>query len=674
MRILYLWVEKYREFINQEFNLSSQFEFKYKEKENFIVCSKNELYINNFFSLEKNGNTNISELIAVVGNNGVGKTTFLELILEICSLNEKKLKEEKTQRKNNKEKKVIEKNNLDYILIYIKNNDIGIISSKDNVVLKTCDNKIIESTRETEILEELSLIYHSNTFDNKIRYINTNKNIYDISTINLIKQDNEKVQNKSNFENYNRIFFEEELKRQIEFITKCGKSKKYFDFNIPSELNIKFIDFEELLDNILKRIDSNIKSNTYKRVLDQNGYNGTEFLDNIYTTIDSIYRISFELKKNKANMNTFKINITEGFFINILDLILERPKKSKLDDIEILSIIQKLDNVLEDCYDDINEYMNVEDYLNNVNKLIYKLSNLYVKHTARLIKLLEKFNELIINLNSYRIGFNYDDSYSITMDNPKKLKEFYELYNFLVIKYEFIRFSWGLSSGENNLLSLFSRLFYVITNKIDQSSNNMYDLTILMDEADLSFHPEWQRKYIKLIIDFLNNIFCKYKIHLILTTHSPILLSDIPNENIIYLSKNRDRSICIKRDNKTFGANIYNLYKDNFYFNSDDVFNTIGEFAEYKINEVKGLINELKDSELEKLKHDNDIKNKLYLLYKISNKIGEKLIRDSLLDEYYKISKSINSYDTKEVGKYFESLSEEDRRLLIKYIINKYEN
>lgn len=673
MRILYIWVEKYREFINQEFNLSSQFEFKYKKKENFITCSKNELYINNFFSLKKNGDTNISELMAVVGNNGVGKTTFLELILEICSLNERNIKEEKIQRKNNKEKKVIEKNNLDYILIYIKNDDIGIISSKDNIVLKTYDNKIIESTRETKILEELLLIYHSNTFDNKIRYID-NKNVYDISTINLIKQDYENVQNKNNFENYNTIFFQEELKRQIEFITKCNKSQKYFDFYIPSKLNIKFIDFEELLDNILKRIDSDIESNIYKRVLNQNGYNGSEILDDVYTTIDKIYRKSFEFKKNKISMNTFKINITEGFFLNILDLILENPKKSKLDDKEVLSIIRKIDKVLEDCYDDIEGDMDVEGYLNNMNRLISKLSNLFVKHTNRLTKLLNKFYELINNLDSYSIGFNSDGSYSISINNIKKLKEFYELYNLLVIKFEFIRFSWGLSSGENNLISLFSRLFYVITNKINQSPNNLYDLTILMDEADLSFHPEWQRKYIKLIIEFLNNIFYKYKIHLILTTHSPILLSDIPNENIIYLSKDRGKSICIKRDNKTFGANIYNLYKDNFYFNSDDVFNTIGEFAEYKISEVKGLISELEDSKIERLKNDNEIKNKLNLLYKISNKIGEKLIRDSLLDKYYKISNSINSYDTKGVGQYFESLNEEDRRLLIKYIISRYEN
>mgnify|MGYP006943733145 CR=1 FL=1 len=64
-------------------------------------------------------------------------------------------------------------------------------------------------------------------------------------------------------------------------------------------------------------------------------------------------------------------------------------------------------------------------------------------------------------------------------------------------------------------------------------------------------------------------------INLILTTHSPFLLSDIPDKHILYMT-DKDRP-----EGKTFGSNIYDLLNQQFFM--DD---TIGQFASDKINEL----------------------------------------------------------------------------------------
>ena len=158
---------------------------------------------------------------------------------------------------------------------------------------------------------------------------------------------------------------------------------------------------------------------------------------------------------------------------------------------------------------------------------------------------------------------------------------------------------------------------------------------------------------------------------MILTTHSPILLSDIPNENVLYLSRDKNKTICTRQDKKTFGANIYNLYKDNFYFDSNDGINSIGEFAEYKIDQIKELMMDVRQL-INDNGDKNEIKRILDLIYKIINKIGEDLIRNTLLEEYYNLTQHIDHSKIEKVKDIFNSLDKVDKKLLIKYIINEY--
>ena len=492
-----------------------------------------------------------------MGNNGVGKTTLLDLILDISNLSYKR------------------KDTFNYILVYKYNVKIEYMCSQD--LLLENNKKIyysIDSNKDR--IKDFLLIYYTNTFDNKVRYLN-NKNIYDISTMNLIKEDNKNVNSKNYYKNsyiakneifdFNQIFFEQEIQRQIEFMSKFNESDKcLIGFKLKSKIKIEFVDLKNILTEILDRLYLYNDHSKYISQIGRKSITGEEILQSINKTISNIYNIYSMTQENK-----FKLNLYLGFLLNILGLIIQDPNKNFVEESTIIKFIGKL-------YDELEDYNNkiTNDIKENIDRLGILISDIYYiyeefdnskfnskEFNNRKTNLLGRFYNLINSLSSYDIESDDKGSYYISI---YKFGEFNNLYKSIMIKYEIINFSWGLSSGEYNLLSFYARLYYISEKYIKKNNSNSKDLTILIDEADLSFHPEWQRRYIKSIIGFFNTIFAQYKIQIILTTHSPILLSDIPNENVLYLSRDKNKTICTKKKQKTFGANIYNLYKDNFYF------------------------------------------------------------------------------------------------------------
>lgn len=166
------------------------------------------------------------------------------------------------------------------------------------------------------------------------------------------------------------------------------------------------------------------------------------------------------------------------------------------------------------------------------------------------------------------------------------------------IKNDSIKINWdGMSSGERSFYNLLSRLCGEIYKKEGEINNaaenkieisNEYDnksIILLLDEAELSMHPEWQQKFINMLIDSFQKLFPKIEFQIIIASHSPILISDIPKRNIIFMDKNKDGSckICNASNRKeTFGANIHTLFNDSFFLNGLP----IGDFAKYKIQEL----------------------------------------------------------------------------------------
>ena len=91
---------------------------------------------------------------------------------------------------------------------------------------------------------------------------------------------------------------------------------------------------------------------------------------------------------------------------------------------------------------------------------------------------------------------------------------------------------------------------------------------IILEEIEQYYHPEYQRILISTLIDYLNklNIDKNFRIDILLVTHSPFVLSDIPMENILFLEQGKSVTSEVKEKLKeSFGANMYDLLRFSFF-------------------------------------------------------------------------------------------------------------
>jgi ABC-type antimicrobial peptide transport system ATPase subunit len=74
IKICYIWVEK---FLNIGFNISSSDKFQYDHTKN-LLCKNYSEPLPTYFFCEQ-----ISDVLALIGNNGTGKSNALELVCRI---------------------------------------------------------------------------------------------------------------------------------------------------------------------------------------------------------------------------------------------------------------------------------------------------------------------------------------------------------------------------------------------------------------------------------------------------------------------------------------------------------------------------------------------------------------------------------------------------------------
>lgn len=107
------------------------------------------------------------------------------------------------------------------------------------------------------------------------------------------------------------------------------------------------------------------------------------------------------------------------------------------------------------------------------------------------------------------------------------------------------------SSGELTMIYRFLPLVLEI------ESNSI----ILIDEPETHLHPRWAQEFIEYLID----LFGSFEAHIIVATHSPIIISDVPTESLVILEK-RDGVIAQRMPkDRTFGATSTDIMKDVFF-------------------------------------------------------------------------------------------------------------
>ena len=181
-----------------------------------------------------------------------------------------------------------------------------------------------------------------------------------------------------------------------------------------------------------------------------------------------------------------------------------------------------------------------------------------------------------------------------------------------------------LSSGEQHLLHTMPSVLYHILNVNSVHSSEVekikYEyINIIFDEIELYFHPEYQRRFVFELLERLDslkkggNIDNIKGINILFCTHSPFILSDIPKENVLFLGG--------EMDFKTFGANITTSLASSFFMEY-----LIGEFAKTKITNIIEKLN--------RISNDKEDDNKENIL-KTIRLIDEPILGNKLIEMYY---------------------------------------
>ena len=163
-------------------------------------------------------------------------------------------------------------------------------------------------------------------------------------------------------------------------------------------------------------------------------------------------------------------------------------------------------------------------------------------------------------------------------------------------------------------------------------SEKKKDFLILIDEPDLHLHLDWQRQYIQKLIDVFSTLPSDIKLHFVIATHSPFLISDLPTECIIALKKDdkRNTEVLELKKNSTFWANFIDLIRNGFFFKDQMLMWSFAEEIIEKIAEDERRDILENDANWISIKKNGDLEER----GKLKELIGDDFLRDNLL--YFK--------------------------------------
>ena len=214
-----------------------------------------------------------------------------------------------------------------------------------------------------------------------------------------------------------------------------------------------------------------------------------------------------------------------------------------------------------------------------------------------------------------------------------------------------------MSSGERQMLYSLSYIFYHIKNiaSIKEDGKRVvgyHHVNLIFDEAELYYHPEYQRQYVTRLLEHL--AMCNINrtnirsINIMIITHSPFILSDLPETNILFLRKGDDEKEDVPQ--KTLGANIYDLLKSGFFLDY-----AIGDVAQRKLQEIMDVYYNLEGD----AQKDAFEKRKKEFKFTIEH-LGEDYLRRNFMHMYEELERKTVGVSRKEqLAARINSLQEE---------------
>lgn len=616
MKLVYIWIESYQCLKNQGYLLNSDYKVEFDSIRKKLKIQRNESLDSVIYG------SNIA-VTAIVGDNGVGKSTLMDAVRIMLF--------DQDERKKIKGFLLIEEQTQLY-LMRPENYHID-----DDIEYEIMDNiskpEIFLNYREFGLIyysDFLDVKYYKNEYDDgESEWLNVDGYYYtrnrsffqiNISTSWLIKKCNDKLLN----------FFHKDIERQLLFYNEMKDNRSSLPLKMPKQLSITLDPLEmKIFDEVL---DQPLRNYTYKGRNHHDPEGNTDsYIIGLLKTMENYYQ--------KRDWSTEKyIDVEEILRWNIFVTYIYNLLSKRKDDNENLNDYTEVDDglkkeILFETYKaDFSKYLQdlfsseiikqgSEDYFDQYRGFYSRIKKVFQSQKAGNFHI-----KLLIASDS---PYYREENLDIWTDKGEFLNTFL-CYENISQNVDFLKFSWQMSSGENSLFNIFARLNDALKKSWDTEA-----IILLLDELDSSFHPRWQQKIISYLTTFLGEVYSEKKFQIIITTHSPVVLSDVPKDNVIFMEK----SGSVKRGHEqTFAANISSLYYDSFFMETG----SIGDISR------NCIINLLKAIDYVEENYKNE---------KINVSLKEKL-QERFFEEQHKLNSSIREVKGNIIPKLIDSIGE----------------
>lgn len=588
MELVYLWVQSYKNIEKQGFNFSPRFRCEYDEEKNELkIVDKEETgksYPKNFFG----DNINIT---AIVGENGSGKSSLVKLFEKIFLDKDSKkyifisLNKKLFIYSNLSIKKILTKYETE--LIFPDN--LSLCSYNAEIPYPYEDRKDLHfreefytiNLQEKYIYKLMSFII-KNGGDDIINFVS---NVFKPTEMIIT----ENISYKKSMEDNIKVIMPENFPfKEIELENDNIKEKLIYQKFTLIDTVIKeiYVDkYDDFLEEESKKIFEENKE-LYRKEFRINGSSASddEILEELsYQVFETnpLEKYIIDTLDKKELYNFFRENIYSCLYNYFISSFIFRNKKDselikKPNVYKYLIFYKIVSNALLDEFLNfiINDYFD-SVYTPKIESLDELIKNIFDDMNISKIEQFLKEQKINININYH--DYESLNSQKPNIDNKKYFEDYYELFTFEFFDDNGKKFS-DLSHGEKIFYGQILNIYFY-----NLSSNIKDNLILCFDEPEISLHPMWQKEYLNRFINFIKTL--DKNIHLVFTSHSPFLLSDLPKQNVIFLEKDEKTGKCANatekmKDFNTFGANIHTLLSHGFFMKDG----LMGEFAKEKID------------------------------------------------------------------------------------------
>lgn len=602
MKLIYCYIEHFRNIENQDVSLSDEFDCRYRDSKIFIEKrEKNPLmdyiYDNGF----------MSNLKIIVGKTGSGKTNFLQLI-GMDWWNRKSTADGDA-----------------YLLLYKMHNENDFFVEEVGLGNKTRAYCFTYDFDKHEILKYIPAAYD----DHEDTYI---INAFDRYAFASCPYDN--VRQEQMFDNnqfiprkitqygkssvsmeceflkeYLSHFSEKSIKRRVSFVIGW----KNWQNKIQSDLDEKLIkrEYWTYKDRAEEQRDKNFRNGQYNKPIeyDKKSTPKSRFIHDLMVDFAIYLRKWAELVEYEFPEKYYPYT---GI---VYDLGIEDPRE--LPDGKKMGILKRIDWLCQ--YIDYHT-----DEITSNRGLVWQIGS----DIRDLFHLLGKMDDKYFTDTEFTIPvMDIDVNGKTVMRDVFERMEQYRPDQIGVFTECLLPYHWSyVSSGEYQYAKIWGVLeeygvrVKMMTQGQKYSEAIQPNLILLLDEPENYMHPEMCRTFIRNLNVLLSKRNPNTELQVLISTHSPFMLSDVMASQVIKMDYDENGKCVISESKKPYyAANIHSIMADGF-------------FLEYTIGEQARIFLEDKFKLLQRLTCMNrnlssSEKEELIMIRSLIPNIGDALIR-----------------------------------------------